>query len=45
MRSNLLQLITRNWPIKGAALFLALMLDELRRNAERAAAAGTRARA
>src|SRR5467141_600806 len=26
MRSNLLQLITRNWPIKGAALFLALML-------------------
>ena len=26
MRANLLQLITRNWPIKGAALFLALML-------------------
>src|SRR5438067_13845063 len=26
MRSNLLQAITRNWPIKGAALFLALML-------------------
>src|SRR5438874_2721385 len=26
MRSNLLQVITRNWPIKGAALFLALML-------------------
>src|SRR6267142_6228517 len=26
MRSNLLQLITRNWPIKGAAVFLALML-------------------
>src|SRR2546425_324202 len=26
MRSSLLQLITRNWPIKGAALFLALML-------------------
>src|SRR2546422_10557924 len=26
MKSSLLQLITRNWPIKGAALFLALML-------------------
>src|SRR5438445_1782095 len=26
MRSSLVQLITRNWPIKGAALFLALML-------------------
>jgi len=26
MRTSLLQLITRNWPIKGAALFLALML-------------------
>ncbi len=26
MRSSLLQLITRNWPIKGAALFLSLML-------------------
>src|SRR6266498_2582820 len=26
MRASLLQLITRNWPIKGAALFLALML-------------------
>src|SRR3989454_6991596 len=26
MRSSLLQLITRNWLIKGAALFLALML-------------------
>jgi hypothetical protein len=26
MRANLLALITRNWPIKGAALFLALML-------------------
>lgn len=26
MRANLLQLLTRNWPIKGAALFLALML-------------------
>src|SRR3989449_2515707 len=26
MRSSLLQLITRNWPIKGAALFVALML-------------------
>jgi len=26
MRANLLQWITRNWPIKGAALFLALML-------------------
>src|SRR6267378_441639 len=26
MRSNLMQLITRNWPIKGAAVFLALML-------------------
>src|SRR5438445_13708102 len=26
MRANLLQLITRNWPIKGAAVFLALML-------------------
>jgi YbbR domain-containing protein len=26
MRANLLQLVTRNWPIKGAALFLALML-------------------
>ncbi|MFN2570448.1 MAG: YbbR-like domain-containing protein [Gemmatimonadales bacterium] len=26
MRANLLQLITRNWPIKGAAIFLALML-------------------
>ena len=26
MRANLLQAITRNWPIKGAALFLALML-------------------
>ena len=26
MRANLLPLITRNWPIKGAALFLALML-------------------
>jgi len=25
-RASLLQLITRNWPIKGAALFLALML-------------------
>src|SRR5919109_1539174 len=26
VRANLLQLISRNWPIKGAALFLALML-------------------
>jgi hypothetical protein len=26
MRASLLQWITRNWPIKGAALFLALML-------------------
>ena len=26
MRANLLQLITRNWPIKGAAVLLALML-------------------
>jgi hypothetical protein len=26
MRASLIQLITRNWPIKGAALFLALML-------------------
>src|SRR6266850_4301108 len=26
MRANLVQLITRNWPIKGAAGFLALML-------------------
>lgn len=26
MRANLIALITRNWPIKGAALFLALML-------------------
>lgn len=26
MRTSLVQLITRNWPIKGAALFLALML-------------------
>src|SRR5256885_5624004 len=26
MRSSLVELITRNWPIKGAALFLALML-------------------
>ncbi len=26
MRANLLQLVMRNWPIKGAALFLALML-------------------
>ena len=26
MRASLFQLITRNWPIKGAALFLALML-------------------
>ena len=26
MRGNLVQAITRNWPIKGAALFLALML-------------------
>jgi YbbR domain-containing protein len=26
MRDSLLQLITRNWPIKAAALFLALML-------------------
>src|SRR6266478_2255710 len=26
MKSSLLQLITRNWPIKGAAVFLALML-------------------
>src|SRR2546427_11996062 len=26
MRATLLQLITRNWPIKGAAVFLALML-------------------
>src|SRR5437867_12126180 len=26
MKSSLLQLITRNWPIKGAARFLALML-------------------
>src|SRR5258708_32960291 len=25
MKSSLLQLITRNWPIKGAALFLALL--------------------
>jgi hypothetical protein len=26
MRANLIQLLTRNWPIKGAAIFLALML-------------------
>lgn len=26
MRANLLQLLTKNWPIKAAALFLALML-------------------
>jgi len=26
MRASLVQLLTRNWPIKGAALFLALML-------------------
>jgi hypothetical protein len=26
MRASLIQLFTRNWPIKGAALFLALML-------------------
>lgn len=26
MRANLILLITRNWPIKGAALFLSLML-------------------
>src|ERR1700694_4495094 len=26
MRANLIQLLTRNWPIKGAAVFLALML-------------------
>lgn len=26
MRTSLVQLVTRNWPIKGAALFLALML-------------------
>src|SRR4030081_491098 len=26
MKNNLMQVITRNWPIKGAALFLALML-------------------
>jgi len=26
MRSNLLQLITRNWPIKGAACFSRCML-------------------
>ncbi len=26
MRASLIQLITRNWPIKGAALFLSLML-------------------
>jgi hypothetical protein len=26
MRTSLLQLITRNWPIKAAALFLSLML-------------------
>src|SRR6266550_1567096 len=26
MRANLIQLFTRNWPIKGAAIFLSLML-------------------
>jgi len=26
MRASLIQLFTRNWPIKGAAIFLSLML-------------------